>query len=84
MRPSKAAMVAAIALLTTLIAFGNLTDYGTNWAFVPHGLSMDTTFPISTTPYRAVTDSTLKTAGCWLLIAAGGCPTREGDTTSFS
>ena len=55
---------------TPLIAFVNLTDYGTNWAFVQHVLSMDTTIPNSTTRYRAVTDSTLQTAGYWLIIAA--------------
>ena len=44
-RLSKTALVAAIAFLTTLVAFGNITDYETNWAFVRHVLSMDTIFP---------------------------------------
>jgi predicted small integral membrane protein len=33
-RLSKTALVAAIAFFATLTAFGNVTDYGTNWAFV--------------------------------------------------
>ena len=34
MRLAKIAMVAAIAAFATLVAFGNITDYGTNFAFV--------------------------------------------------
>ena len=35
-RAAKIAMVAAIALFATLVSFGNLTDYWTNFAFVQH------------------------------------------------
>jgi predicted small integral membrane protein len=41
-------------LLHLLVAFGNLTDYGTNFEFVKHVLSMDTIFPNSTVGYRAI------------------------------
>ena len=41
---AKTAMVAAIALFASLVAFGNVTDYSTNFAFVQHVLSMDTIF----------------------------------------
>lgn len=34
-------------LLHLLVAFGNMTDYGTNFEFVKHVLSMDTIFPIA-------------------------------------
>ena len=37
-----------------IISFGNLTDYGTNFAFVQHVLSMDTIFPDSHVQYRAI------------------------------
>ena len=47
-RLSKTATVAAIALFASLVAFGNITDYGTNWAFVQHVLSMDTVFATAT------------------------------------
>jgi predicted small integral membrane protein len=36
-------MVAINAVFITLVAFGNVTDYPTNYAFVQHVLSMDTT-----------------------------------------
>ena len=68
-RLTKTALVASIALFFTLVAFGNLTDYGSNWQFVQHVLSMDTIFPDSTLKWRAVTDPTLQTAGYWLIIA---------------
>jgi len=58
-RAAKVAMVAAIALFATLVAFGNLTDYGTNFAFVQHVLSMDTIFPDSKIGYRAITSPAL-------------------------
>jgi predicted small integral membrane protein len=38
-----AVLVACNALYIALVAFGNLTDYDTNYAFVQHVLSMDTT-----------------------------------------
>ncbi len=47
-RAAKAVMVAAIALFATLVAFGNVTDYHTNFEFVQHVLSMDSVFPSST------------------------------------
>ncbi len=47
-------LVAAVALFATLVAFGNLTDYGTNFAFVQHVLQMDTIFPDATVGYRAI------------------------------
>jgi predicted small integral membrane protein len=36
-------IVAIEAAFILLVAFGNITDYGTNFAFVQHVLSMDTT-----------------------------------------
>lgn len=69
-RLSKAAMVAAIALLATLVAFGNITDYWTNFVFVQHVLSMDTVFPETTIRYRAITSPVLHHAAYVLIIAA--------------
>jgi predicted small integral membrane protein len=69
-RLSKTAMVAAIALFASLVAFGNITDYGTNWAFVQHVLSMDTVYPTTTIKYRAIESPALQTAGYVLIIAA--------------
>lgn len=69
-RLSKAAMVAAIALLATLVAFGNITDYWTNFVFVQHVLSMDTVFPETTIRYRAIASPVLHHAAYVLIIAA--------------
>lgn len=69
-RLSKTTMVAAIALFASLVAFGNITDYGTNWAFVQHVFSMDTVFPTTTIRYRAIDSPALQTAGYVLIIAA--------------
>ena len=62
-RVAKVTLVAAIALFASLVTFGNLTDYNTNYAFVQHVLAMDTIFPFSTIKYRAITDPTLQQIG---------------------
>lgn len=69
-RLSKTAFVAAIAFFATLVSFGNITDYGTNYAFVQHVLNMDTIFPDSTIKYRAITSPLLHHAAYNLIIAA--------------
>ena len=71
-RLCKIALVATIAVFFTLVAFGNVTDYGTNWAFVQHVMAMDTTFPDSTLRWRAITDARLQTAAYGLIIATDG------------
>jgi predicted small integral membrane protein len=71
-RAAKAAAVAAIALFASLVTFGNLTDYGTNFAFVQHVMSMDTIFPWSTIGYRAITNPALQHAAYAVIIAAEG------------
>ena len=68
-RAAKVATVAAIALFASLVAFGNLTDYDTNLAFVQHVLSMDTIFPSSAIKYRAITNPALQRAAYALIIA---------------
>jgi predicted small integral membrane protein len=69
-RGSKTGLVAAIALWISLVAFGNITDYGTNLVFVNHVLSMDTVFPETTIKYRAITSPALHHAAYLLIIAA--------------
>ena len=54
-RLAKIVMVASLAAFVLLVAYGNLTDYGSNFEFVRHVLSMDSIFPGSTLKYRAVT-----------------------------
>ena len=69
-RASKSILVAAVALWVSLVAFGNITDYGTNLAFVNHVLSMDTVFPDTTIRYRAIASLALHHAAYLLIIVA--------------
>jgi predicted small integral membrane protein len=69
-RIAKIVMVAAIAAFATLVAFGNLTDPDTNFAFVQHVLSMDSIFPGSTIGYRAIKSPTLHQVAFAVIIAA--------------
>jgi predicted small integral membrane protein len=71
-RAAKVLMVAAIALFASLVTFGNLTDYNTNFAFVQHVLAMDTIFAFSTIKWRAITDPALHHAAYALIIAVEG------------
>ncbi|GAA0589466.1 DUF2165 domain-containing protein [Paenochrobactrum glaciei] len=63
LRLSKALMVLAIAFFASLVAFGNITDYGSNFAFVHHVFLMDTIFPDATIKYRAIETEWLHHAG---------------------
>ena len=90
-------MAAGLALYPLLVAFGNLTDYGSNFAFVQHVLSMDTTFPGNKLMYRAITAPVLQHIAYGLIIlgeAAAGLVlaygafalwrARKGSATEFS
>ncbi|MGV3489914.1 MAG: DUF2165 family protein [Devosia sp.] len=67
-RLCKIVFVATAALFFTVVAYGNMTDYDSNWQFVQHVLSMDTIFPGSTLTWRAITDPALQTAAYWGII----------------
>lgn len=68
-RYAKILMVLALAAFAFMVTFNNITDYGSNFAFVQHVFSMDTTLPGNALMYRAVTTPTLWHAGYWLIIA---------------
>lgn len=68
-RLSKIVLVAAMGLYASLVAFGNITDYGSNFVFVQHVLSMDTIFPDATIAYRAITAPALHRLAYMLIIA---------------
>jgi predicted small integral membrane protein len=53
-RWSKILLLAAIALYFTLVVFNNSTDFDSNYQFVRHVLSMDTTFPGNRGLWRAI------------------------------
>jgi len=61
-------MMAAIATWLALVAFGNITDYGSNWPFVRHVLAMDTVFPDARIRWRAVTSPWLQHAAYMAII----------------
>jgi predicted small integral membrane protein len=69
LRWSRMALVATVALFFTLVAFGNLTDYGSNFEFVRHVLAMDTTFLSPTLMWRAMTSSAVLHAAYVAIIA---------------
>jgi predicted small integral membrane protein len=52
-------LVTAFAAYFVLVTFNNLTDYGTNFAFVQHVMSMDTVPPKVSTQWRAVRNPTV-------------------------
>jgi len=68
-RLCKIALLACYTLLLSLIAFGNITDYDSNWPFVQHVLAMDTTFQSPGVMWRAITDPTIQTVGYLAIIA---------------
>lgn len=68
-RYSKTLLTAAIALFTSLVAFGNITDYSSNFAFVHHVLLMDTIFPDATIKYRAIDSVAVHHAAYIFIIA---------------
>ncbi|MFG2370936.1 DUF2165 domain-containing protein [Streptomyces sp. NPDC048504] len=62
-------LTATVALYIALVAFGNITDFGTNQQFVRHVLAMDTTFKDDDLMWRAVTSKGLQDAAYVVIIA---------------
>jgi predicted small integral membrane protein len=54
-RSTKILLLAGLGLFYALVVFNNLTDFDSNYQFVGHVLSMDTTFPGNRGMYRALT-----------------------------
>lgn len=71
-RYSKITMVLSLAAFALLVAFNNLVDYGSNFAFVQHVLAMDTTFPDNRLLGRAINEPTLWHLAYWLIIVTEG------------
>lgn len=69
-RIAKALLTASLAIFALLVGMDNIVDYGTNFAFVEHVLSMDTTFPGNKLMGRAITSPWLHHAAYWTIIAA--------------
>lgn len=69
-RLAKAIMTGFFGLYVLFVAFGNVTDYNSNYQFVKHVLSMDTTFEGNSLMYRALTSPAIHHTGYILIIAA--------------
>lgn len=72
LRLSKIIMCLSLAAFAFLVTFGNITDYGSNYAFVQHVLSMDTTFPGNALMYRSITSPFVWNLAYWLIILGEG------------
>ena len=69
-RLSKVGLTLSLAVFALLVGIDNIIDYGTNFAFVQHVLSMDTTFPNNKLMWRAITSDWVHHAAYWLIIAS--------------
>ena len=58
-RTAKLLLLAGIALFYTLVVVNNMTDFDSNYQFVCHVLSMDSTFPGNHGMWRAMTSPIL-------------------------
>jgi predicted small integral membrane protein len=63
-------MVASTAAFALLVAVHNVVDYPTNYAFVRHVLSMDTTRPDNALMGHAITNPALWGVAYWMIIGA--------------
>ncbi|MFE0891248.1 DUF2165 domain-containing protein [Streptomyces rochei] len=68
-------LTGVLALYIALVAFGNITDFGTNQQFVRHVLAMDTTFKDDDLMWRAITNQGVQDAAyvaiiVWETVAA--------------
>lgn len=70
LRIGKVVFVASLAAFCFIVTYDNIVDYGSNYAFVQHVLSMDTTFPTNTLrSSRAITSPALWRAAYGVIIA---------------
>jgi predicted small integral membrane protein len=68
-RAAKLSLLAGIALYYTLVVFNNLTDFDSNYQFVRHVLSMDSTFPGNHAMWREISSPGLQLAFYFSIIA---------------
>jgi predicted small integral membrane protein len=71
-RLSKILLSLSLAAFTFMVTLDNIIDYGSNYEFVQHVLSMDTTFPGNALMWRAITNPTLWTVNYCAIIACEG------------
>ncbi|HXL64514.1 MAG TPA: DUF2165 domain-containing protein [Xanthobacteraceae bacterium] len=69
LRIAKILLVGALAFYACIVAYDNIIDYGSNYQFVRHVLSMDTTFPGNALIHRAITNERVWSKVYALIIA---------------
>jgi predicted small integral membrane protein len=67
-RYSKVILMAYISFFGLLVMYSNFTDYATNYEYVAHVLSMDTTENNERISYRAITSPLFHHRIYWLII----------------
>ncbi|MDX1901294.1 MAG: DUF2165 domain-containing protein [Gammaproteobacteria bacterium] len=65
----KIGMLASIALFFSIVAFDNIIDFESNWIYVQHVLSMDTTFHNPALMTRAITHPSIQKFVYYFIIA---------------
>ena len=68
-RLAKVTMIGSLAAYAFIVAYDNIVDFGSNYQFVRHVLSMDTTFPGNTLMHRAITNESIWRVAYALIIA---------------
>ena len=71
-RLAKVTMVGSLAAYAFIVAYNNVVDYGSNYQFVRHVLSMDTTFPGNALMRRAITNESTWRVAYALIMAMEG------------
>jgi predicted small integral membrane protein len=69
-RISKAGLTLSLGICALLVGVDNIVDYETNFAFVQHVLSMDTTFPGNKLLWRAIVSEWVHHAAYAFIIAS--------------
>jgi predicted small integral membrane protein len=70
LRICKSIVCFLLAVFALLVCLNNLLDYGSNYAFVQHTLSMDTVFPSNALKYRAILNPFVWSLAYGLIIFA--------------
>lgn len=69
-RLSKAGLTLSLGIFLLLVGIDNILDYGINFTFVQHVMSMDTTFPETALRWRAVTVDWAHQVAYGLIVAS--------------
>jgi predicted small integral membrane protein len=65
-------MIGAVAAFAIIVTYDNIVDYDSNYEFVRHVMSMDTTFPGNELMHRAIVEKSILSVAYGLIIATEG------------